>query len=87
MQYGLKYYLYCLGKKNFSPGITTAAKNRLLYNSWEQKKKREKEGELKKNPSASPHGPWSIYPDQMLGGKDMLVLPAAQQMIVFFAIG
>lgn len=46
-----------------------------------------KEGEEKNSHSASPHGPWSIYPDQMLGGKDVLVLPAAQQMIMLFAIG
>lgn len=82
------FYHYCLGSKNFSPGIATAAKNQLLCNSWGKKKKGVKEGEgKKKNHSASPHGPWSIYPDQMLGGKDVLVLPPAQQTIMLFAIG
>lgn len=86
LQYGLKCYHCCLGNKSFSPGKTTAAKNWLLCNSWGEKRVKEGE-EKKKNHSASPHGPWSIYPDQMLGGKDVLVLPAAQQRIVLFAVG
>lgn len=86
MQYGLKYYHYCLGNKTFSPGITTAAQNELLCNCWGEKKSERGRGK-KNNHSASPHGPWSIYPDQMLGGKDVLVLPAAQQMIMLFAVG
>lgn len=50
-------------------------------------KKEWKRERKKNNHSTSPHGPWSIYPDQMLRGKDVLVLPAAQQMIMLFAVG
>lgn len=64
--------------KRFTRENYSSQKNQLLCNRF-KKKKRERKREKKKH-SASPHGPWGIYPGQMLGGKDVFVQPTAQQM-------